>query len=200
MGPRALIAALLLATLPVVAAEPCEAATYRATLVIETAPDESRALCVGFDGAEASVLDLLERSGLALRYQDFGGGNVMICSIDGVGCDYPRRECTCEFAGERRFWGMYLRDGERWTFAQTGAAQTPVRDGSVVGWRWGQHDGEDDPPGYDPSKRCEDATTKTVAASSGSGRGGLLVAGAIVVALLAGAFALRARASTGAQA
>lgn len=170
-------------------ARPCDAATNRASIIIESTPGAPVAHCVGFEGAEASVLDLLERSGVGVRYQDYGGGSVFVCQIGGVGCDYPREGCTCKWASEKKvFWGLYVRRGEEWSFAQAGAGQQMVAAGDVVGWRWGEHDTEDAPPGMPADGTCSTAAAVTVpkadAANNVAVGAGLVAVGMLMMYIL----------------
>lgn len=140
---------LLVPTRPAVAA-PCRtlAAAGRANhagIVIEFGDLSTREFCVSFTEESISGFELLQRTGLALVYQDYGGGSVTICKIGGEGCDYPAKPCFCQCldAGVKTctFWGYYRIDSSSgaWRYANGGPGSVRVRDGDLEGWRWGQH-------------------------------------------------------------
>jgi hypothetical protein len=130
-------AALLLAT--GVALSPAHdavgAAKNRAGLVVRYSDGTVDKMCVFFDEPTISGLDLLERSGETFVAERSGLGSA-ICKIDEQGCDYPGEDCFCKYPN---FWGYWVRDpGESvWRFADTGAKDHEVRNGSVDGWSWG---------------------------------------------------------------
>jgi hypothetical protein len=147
-----LVVAAILSVVPIVGgAAPCAsarvahgAAVKRAALVIQFADGTQKDFCVSFRERAITGLELLRRAGLALSYQDYGGGNVTICSIGEQGCAYPRLPCWCHCAsasGACAFWGYYRMSAgtNAWHFSQEGAAITAVHDGDVEGWRWGSH-------------------------------------------------------------
>lgn len=126
---------------------PCAAAAQaqglsRAGLVIEFERKPPRMFCVTFAEESISALELLRRTGLSLALQDFGGGNLAVCSIDGEGCAYPRASCWCKCVNlsSCTIWGFYRLDtAGAWRFSDEGASIATVRDGDVTGWHWAVH-------------------------------------------------------------
>lgn len=113
--------------------------TRHAGLVVQFERKPARTYCVEFTEDSISGLQLIERTGLQVALQDYGGGNIAVCAIDGEGCDYPRASCWCRCAdlNDCTIWGFYRLDARgAWTFSQKGAAITEVRDGDVHGWRF----------------------------------------------------------------
>ncbi|MCA1834087.1 MAG: hypothetical protein ABR548_11960 [Actinomycetota bacterium] len=144
-----LVVALLSAVFPGGVAHPlCASAqssgTSRAGLLVEYPNSETQFYCVSFSGRSITGLELLRKTGVALAYQDFGGGNVTVCSIGGRGCPYPKTPCFCQCATGAKtctFWGYYkISHGTNtWQFSQEGAGVSVVRNGEINGWRWGAH-------------------------------------------------------------
>lgn len=96
--------------------------------------------CVEFTGATITGYELLQFSSLAFTADDSSHFGAAICSIEGVGCDYPAESCFCQCAGGAtcNYWSYWLqsRDGS-WTSSHVGASTSRVRDGSVNGWAFG---------------------------------------------------------------
>jgi len=82
--------------------------------------------------APISGLRALELTGLEVVTQDFGGGFIGICSIEGVGC--PASNCFCD---PDNFWNYSYWDGNAWQGYLVGAAASLITGGAVEGWRWG---------------------------------------------------------------
>ena len=147
------------------ATSPCAAAapgTHRAGMVVEFGDHTSKDFCVAFNEASITGYELLRRSGLPVKIQDYGGGNLTVCQIDGKGCDYPRRPCFCECVNANkgcRFWGYYRIVGATgaWKFSDVGPGATAVHDGDIEGWRWGEQGprGGAPPAGTSLAKVCE---------------------------------------------
>lgn len=124
----------------------------RAGLVVVYAPDDVHTACVAFD-AEATGLQLLERSGLAVIQEGIAGAGNTVCKIDAVGCDFPGEHCFCQcLSTPCTFWSYwYWQDGD-WVFSQRGATSRSVRDGALEAWVWG--DGQTKPPVLDETSIC----------------------------------------------
>lgn len=129
-------------------ASPCAgvraaAGESRAGLVVQFSDLSVKEFCVAFTEGSITGFELLRRSGLPLRYKDYGGAGVFICKIGPDGCDYPTEscQCRCKSSVDCRFWGYYLidRDTGAWRFSSVGASGREVRDGEVDGWKWGVH-------------------------------------------------------------
>jgi hypothetical protein len=175
-------------------------ATHRAGLIVEF-PDQSvKRFCVPFTEDTITGYELLRRTGLKLGVQDFGGGNLAVCSIDGKGCDFPQEPCFCECAKansrECTFWGFYTVEAGTWKFQNLGPSMMKARDGDVHGWRWGRHGtgGASPPPREDLAKVCAQAiATGPTAATKHSSFPAAPVAVAAVLAMLAAAAIIQAR-------
>lgn len=115
---------------------------HHANLVIVYGDNTTERYCVAFLEAHISGVDLLERSGAAVVYQDAGGGSVFVCAIGGQGRDYPRESCIppCPRTGTCAFWGYYSLAHGRWSFSSVGAGARMLADGDTDGWRYGMHD------------------------------------------------------------
>lgn len=155
MRARALLGAIgLAAALPVAGGGlgPCASAAraqgvHRAGLVVQLSATDVRRFCVEFTEESISGLELLQRSGLPVVYsvQSLGA---FVCRVAGTGCVARRCACRCpSTGGPCTFWGYYRLRSGRWLFSATGASATPVRDGDVEGWRWGEHRQGTLPPG-----------------------------------------------------
>lgn len=144
LGARASLVSILFASSAwsIAAAPACIAAgegANEASVVIDSGTDATR-YCVRFDDT-ITGLDALKQTGAALRLQDYGAGQVIVCAIDEVGCRYPDERCFCQFGEETIFWGYYRADtGGAWSFSEQGAADAIVEDGSVEAWRYAAHD------------------------------------------------------------
>ncbi|MGH7343216.1 MAG: hypothetical protein ACREKH_22235 [Candidatus Rokuibacteriota bacterium] len=91
---------------------------------------------------------LLADSGATLIYDATPEYGAEICEINGTGCDYPSQACFCDSS----FWSYWLSSGTAWNFASAGATCTPVANGDVQGWMWG--DGSTPPPFYTFEQIC----------------------------------------------
>jgi hypothetical protein len=187
-----LIACIAGALVPVAASTPCSAATAsRAGLVVNDGTT-TKYFCVPVS-AQMSGIDLLQRSGLKLAVQDYGGDSVTVCRIGGTGTDYPTKSCFADcpnVSRECRFWGYYLLgpDGS-WRFSNEGPGSHRVRAGEVEGWRWGiQTTGGGDPPsaGTSLADVCAHATRVAARAPSPGSRAAVWPI-AMVAIVLAGA-------------
>lgn len=107
----------------------------QAALVVSFGDDRVETYCVAFADGEITGRELLERSGLALEFEEVGIG-ASLCSVEEVGC--PGSNCFCECrGGVCEYWSYWrLRDDE-WRYSSSGASITPVRHGDVEGWSWG---------------------------------------------------------------
>lgn len=154
---------------------PCAAAAqtkgaHHAGLVVEFAKRPAKMFCVSFTESSITAMDLLQRTGLPLSVQDFGGGNLAVCSIDGEGCNYPRQSCwcTCSNLSDCTIWGFYtLESSGAWRFSDQGVVLVIVNDGDVVGWHRAKHTTSGGaPPGPTTlTKVCANGTAIGVAGS-----------------------------------
>jgi hypothetical protein len=113
----------------------------QAGLFVEFGDGQVVTRCVTFDEGEISGADLLTRSGLEVVVDASSGMGVIVCQIEGEGCDYPTGPCFCQCmgGGECAYWNYYYRDpGETdWTYSPLGAVARQVRHGSIEAWVWG---------------------------------------------------------------
>ena len=206
-GARALLAAVMLAVVfPVAGAAvgPCTATASSQTrdvniagLVIQFDDARVEEFCVSFVGDSITGLELLQRSGFEVVVEDFGANGVAVCRIDGIGCDHPIQPCFCRCEDPNAdcvLWGYYTIQGpgSTWTFSQVGAAQRPVRDGDVDGWRFAAQrpDGGTAPRDADLAGVCARGRQIAVGETGApGGRGTPSPAAAVVFGLIIAALA-----------
>jgi prenyltransferase beta subunit len=88
---------------------------------------------ISFSEGAISGLEALRRTGFALEEQ--AGA---VCKVDRTGC--PSSDCFChakDLTQPLNYWGYYAWNGQQWQYAEQGAAQSQVTNGSVQGWSWG---------------------------------------------------------------
>lgn len=138
---RSLLAALTLLALALTATGAgAQTNEGRAGVVVQYGDGQVATACVRFGEPELDGVELLERSGLPVITQAGGVGEA-VCKIGPDGCDYPAEGCFCRREGARSiYWAFYTLDQGAWAYASLGAANTPVRDGTVHGWAWGLGD------------------------------------------------------------
>jgi hypothetical protein len=126
------------------AAAPCavrasagDDAVNRAGLVITFSEGRTQSFCVEFTEESITGMELLQRSGLTVVTDAFGGVGAAVCQIDGEGCDDPGN-CFCKCAGGTcAYWAYFqLHDGA-WFYSPQGSGLRTVRDGDTDGWVWG---------------------------------------------------------------
>jgi hypothetical protein len=136
------ILALSAGAFSVIGATPCFAVgsgQNTARIVIEH-ESNSATFCLSFEEETITGFQALKRTGVAVVAEDWGAGQLTVCSIGGVGCSYPEQSCWCECSGNQEcsFWGYYRAHANSpFEFSPVGAATTQVRDGDVEGWRFG---------------------------------------------------------------
>jgi hypothetical protein len=190
-----LLVALAVPGLPARAQPSPGPARHRAALVVVFADGRLREFCVPFREDRISGFEVLRRSGLDLRYEVHGGGDITVCRIEGVGADFPREDCFARCKNVNQgcvFWGYYRLDPKtkQWTFPTIGAADTVVRDGAVEAWRWGEQGvgGGNPPPEAAFERICANPVATRRAARtgpSGPSPAALATLGAIVAAVVA---------------
>jgi hypothetical protein len=111
---------------------------HHVAVVVQYDSGQVATRCVGFDEESISGYDALQRAGFGVIAEGSAGIGAMVCSIDGVGCDYPNESCGCKCEGaECLYWAYsHLTDGV-WRYSTLGATASRVRDGAVEGWAWG---------------------------------------------------------------
>ncbi len=114
-------------------------APNRAGLVVQHGDGTVRVACVTFEEPEISGAELLRRSGLDVVVAVESG--LMVCAIEGEGCQYPAEPCFCQCQGQGpcTYWSYWHLDSQRgeWAYSSLGAGAYKVRNGDVDGWRWG---------------------------------------------------------------
>lgn len=161
--------------------------TNRAGVVVRSRDGGLDEYCVAFGEETITGVDLLERSGADAEMQTSKLGT-SVCRIDGTGC--ASGDCFCDYP---TFWGYWTFDDAKkeWTFAQAGAMERVVRDGSVDAWVWGK-DGKPAPPepsldeicSAAPSPSARVAASATAPVEEGSSAGPAIAGFAALVGLL----------------
>ena len=117
----------------------------RAGLVVQFADGQTKTICVEFEGEEITGADLLVRSGFDAVVDPSSGLGIIVCRLEGHGCDYPAEPCFCQCSGSGpcAYWNYFYRDPgqDGWTYAALGALRHKVRAGSVEAWVWGDGTG-----------------------------------------------------------
>jgi len=132
----------------------------RAALLVVHGDGRTVGQCIAFEEAEISSHEVLQRSGLAVRFSGYGSLGAAVCAIEGEGCPREDQQCFCQCLGTRcLFWTFWLwRDGQ-WAYSQRGASNVPVHDGDVQAWFWS--DGQTAPPEVTFGGVCPPPPTET---------------------------------------
>jgi hypothetical protein len=113
----------------------------RAGLVVQFPDGQTKTICVEFEGEEISGADLLIRSGLDAVIDPSSGLGIIVCRIEGQGCDFPAEPCFCQCSGSGpcAYWNYFYREPgqDSWSYAALGALRHKARPGSVDAWVWG---------------------------------------------------------------
>jgi hypothetical protein len=113
----------------------------RAGLVVQFADGQTETICVEFEGEEIAGADLLIRSGLDAVVDPSSGLGIIVCQIEGQGCDFPAEPCFCQCSGSGpcAYWNYFYREPgqDSWSYAALGALRHKARPGSVDAWVWG---------------------------------------------------------------
>jgi hypothetical protein len=116
-----------------------QAGSSRAGLVIVHGDGRVQTSCVEFEGSEARGYEVLHLAGAGEIVDAGNAMGVLVCSIEGEGCDFPAHDCLCECQGPGSctYWAYFARSpGEDWVYSPLGASQRPVRDGDLQAWVW----------------------------------------------------------------
>jgi hypothetical protein len=134
----------------------------RTALVVIFGDGRSASRCIAFEEPEISSHDVLQRSGLNVRFSGYGSLGAAICAIEGEGCPREDQQCFCQCLGTPcLFWTFWLwRDGQ-WHYSQRGASNVPVDDGELQAWFWS--DGQSQPSGVSFDAICLPPPTETPA-------------------------------------
>ena len=118
----------------------------RAGLVVQFDNSSVIKKCIEFQGG-ASAYYILSNSGLNLVTKDYGAGlGMAVCKIGDTGCDADNCFCKPEY------WGFYYMSGGKWEYAPVGISSYDVKNGEVLGFRWGLY--EDQPELHSFSEIC----------------------------------------------
>jgi hypothetical protein len=129
-----LVVVVTAACVPLTASE-----TQQAAVAVAQEGGRIYTACVTFSEPELTGVQLLERSGLTIGMDAGNSAGVLVCSIDGLGCNYPTEDCFCQCSGGGTctYWAYFNQSPEgRWTYAPLGASGRKVHQGDVDLWAW----------------------------------------------------------------
>ena len=115
----------------------------RAGLVVQFGDGSVVQACVEFTEPSITGWDLLNRSGLAVYHEDYGGSHNAICKLEtgstGNGCEYPLEDCWCKCvtSDNCNYWAYHHLINGDWQYAFEGASSWIIENGMVDGWGWG---------------------------------------------------------------
>jgi hypothetical protein len=113
--------------------------TQQAAVVVAQPGGSISSTCITFSESELTGVQLLERAGVELGMDAGNSAGVLVCSIDGVGCQYPIEDCFCQCSGggSCTYWAYFNLSAEgQWVYAPLGASGRKARDGDVDLWTW----------------------------------------------------------------
>jgi len=102
----------------------------RAGLVVQFGNSSVFKKCVDFNDGE-SAFEFIENSGLAVVTHSYETIGIALCRIGSTGCDSSNCFCKSDY------WGFYYLEGNNWKYSDAGIADYKVKEGDVVGFRWG---------------------------------------------------------------
>ncbi|MCS6845928.1 MAG: ECF transporter S component [Caldilineales bacterium] len=110
----------------------------RAGLVVDFGNGTVITRCVDLGpSGQATGEQLLRAAGLSLT-AEYSAMGAAICSIEGVGCNYPMQPCWCQCTSSPCvYWIYYYLANGQWVYSNLGASSRIVRAGDVDGWVWG---------------------------------------------------------------
>jgi prenyltransferase beta subunit len=124
------VPALLERSLPINSLICADGPGNQATVIIDYANGARESICVEFDQAPISGLELLELAGVP--YEEAVAFPGMVTQIRDVGC--PGDDPYCQ---EPMYWSYLYWDGAAgWQSYAVGAGDSEIVDGSVDGWHW----------------------------------------------------------------
>ncbi|HUP27991.1 MAG TPA: hypothetical protein VM409_06120 [Chloroflexia bacterium] len=138
---RTILAVLgtLLALFPAISGGTVSAQTgeQQAGLVIQFAGGRTQTFCIPFTGDSITGLDLLLKTGLPVKIENYSGSGAFICKIGADGCDYPEQPCVCQSYGPGGVYWSYhhLKDGQ-WRTSGVGLSSYRLHNGDVDGLAW----------------------------------------------------------------
>ena len=114
----------------------------QAALIVSYDQGVDESFCVDFTEEEITGYDLLYRSGLSIDIEPYGGYGEAICRIGSTGCDLAaiaQKGCFCQcISSDCQYWSYWQWVDGAWDYAEKGARNTTIRNGSVDAWVWGQ--------------------------------------------------------------
>lgn len=125
---------VLAACVPVASTE-----IQQAALVVALPEGGLSASCITFTEPELTGVQLLEHADLRLGLDVGNSAGVLVCAINGVGCDFPTEKCFCQCSGGGTctYWAYFnLTPEGNWVYAPLGASGRRVHDGDVDLWAW----------------------------------------------------------------
>lgn len=134
----ALLLALARAALIPAPAAAQEGQPPRAGLVVDFGNGTVITRCVDLGpSGQATGEQVLRAAGLTLT-AEYSAMGAAICSIEGVGCNYPMQPCWCQCTSSPCvYWIYYHLVNGQWVYSNLGASSYIVRAGDVEGWVWG---------------------------------------------------------------
>lgn len=104
----------------------------RAGLVVQFSNSSVFKKCVDFQGGD-SAFEFIKNSGLVVATYKYETLGIALCGIGSVGCDAGN--CFCK----PDYWGFYYLDGNNWNYSDAGIGDYSMKDGDVIGFRWGSY-------------------------------------------------------------
>jgi hypothetical protein len=130
-------ALIVLAVLGLLASTPAQAA--RAGIVVDLGNGQVVTECVHFGGPMITAFDLLQRSGLAFTFQNFGSLGAAICSVQSTGCQFPTEACFCQCTGRGpcNFFAFYTLQNGQFVLSNVGVSSSVLHNKDVIALAFG---------------------------------------------------------------
>jgi hypothetical protein len=123
----------------------------RAGLVVQFSNSSIFEKCVDFKDGE-SAFEFIKNSGLVVGTYKYETLGIALCKIGPFGCDASNCFCKSDY------WGFYYLDGKDWKYSDSGIGDYKMRDGDVIGFRWGSYG--DTPEMHSFNELCESGMQK----------------------------------------
>jgi len=111
----------------------------RAAVVVIHGDGTRQTACLSLDSDDTTGQELLGRTGWEYQIDAGNAMGVLVCQIDGEGCEFPAENCLCRCRPGQpcQYWAYFNHDpGGDWSYGARGASQRIVRDGSLDAWVW----------------------------------------------------------------
>jgi hypothetical protein len=117
---------------------PASSESHQAGLLIVFPDGRQQKACVTFAKPELSGEELLNLSGISYSSDPLNPMGVKVCSIEGVGCNFPDQDCFCQCStpGSCTYWAYFNLQGQRWVYSPLGARAHIVEPGGIDAWVW----------------------------------------------------------------